>query len=117
MLKAIILIVLIGSLVGCDSSTVVEEQKMTVTPLSVVFQSGDSVKTISITHNCTCPFTWNGTPVDSTNTLKAFSGTGDNTAKEVSILRANLTTDTLNAYWVVTSNGYGTDTIRATIIR
>ena len=90
---------------------------MTITPRSVVFQSGDSMKTISITHNCTCPFNWNGTPVDSTNTLKAFSGNGDNTAKEVSIIRANLTTDTLTVYWIVTSNGYGTDTIRATIIR
>jgi len=117
MIKTLILLLVIGSCLGCDSAVTAEEQKMTVTPLSLVFESGDSVKTLSVTHNCTCPFTWNGTPVDSTNTLKAFSGSGDNTAKEVSILRANLTVDTLNAYWVVTSNGYGTDTVRVTIIR
>jgi hypothetical protein len=116
MVKTIILLLVIGAFAGCDSS-VVEEQKMTVTPLSVVFGPGDSVKTLSITHNCTCPFDWNGTPVDSTYTLKAFAGSGDNTSMQISILRASLPVDTLYAYWVITSNGYGTDTVRATVIR
>lgn len=117
MVKAIILLLIIGSYVGCESAVVSEERRMTVSPLSLVFEPGDSVKTLSITHNCSCPFSWNGTPVDSTNTLIAFSGTGDNTGKEVAIMRANLTVDTLQTYWVVTSNGYGTDTVRVTIFR
>ena len=116
-MKTILLCAALAFVVGCDSTTTVEEKAMTVTPLSLTFQAGESSKTISITHNCSCPFTWNGTPVDSTGTLMAFSGTMDNTAKDISIMRANLQSDTLNAYWVVTSNGYGTDTIHVTVIR
>lgn len=117
MVKALILLLIVGFSMGCDSVVNSEARKMTVSPLSLVFAPGDSVKTLSITHNCTCPFTWNGTPVDSTNTLIAFSGTNDNTAKQVAIMRTNLTVDTLQAYWVVTSDGYGTDTVRVTIYR
>src|SRR5690242_16736550 len=117
MVKAFILLVMIGFSIGCDSADDSEVRRMTVSPLAVVFGPGDSVKTLSITHNCTCPFTWNGTPVDSTNTLIAFSGTSDNTAKQVAIMRPNLTVDTLKAYWVVTSNGYGTDTVHVTVYR
>jgi hypothetical protein len=102
---------------SCESATTIEERKMTVAPRTLFFGPNDSVMNLAVTHNCTCPFSWNGTPVDTTGTLLAFAGTGDNTAKQVSILRANMQTDTLDAYWVVTSNGYGTDTVRVTVIR
>jgi hypothetical protein len=89
---------------------------MTVSPLSLVFESGDSVKTVSITHNCTCPFTWSGSPVDTSGLLNAFFGEGDNTAVQVSINRSKVPTDTtIEKSWHVTSNGYGEDTIHVTI--
>lgn len=117
MTRSVVLLFFVSLLYGCESNTTVEEQKMTVSPLELVFQSGESTKTLSVTHNCSCPFNWNGAPLDSTGTLQAFSGNGDNTAKEVTILREQMVSDTLNAAWVVTSNGYGTDTVRVTVIR
>lgn len=102
---------------GCESVTPIEGRKMTVAPDSLYFDIGDTVKTLSITHNCACPFSWEGQPSiadssgnlspDGSGILKAFSGKDDNTSLQVFIdtskaPNAVASSDTIiERYWLV----------------
>jgi hypothetical protein len=104
---------------GCsDTSTQIEAHEMVISPQSLVFQHSDQVKTLSITHTCTCPFSWYVTVTPANGVLKDTTGYGDNTSVPLRIAdRSKMTTDTLKTSYVITSNGYGTDTVAVTVIR
>ena len=102
---------------GCtDNSTTVTIHEMSVTPTTLTFSHADTVKTISITHNCTCPFTWNVNVLTATQAIQGFTGTGDNTHVAIQIDRSKMTGDTLLTELQVKS-GYGSDTVKVTILK
>lgn len=107
---------------GCDNGTiVVDDARMIVSPTTLVFEHGDSVKMVSITHTCTCAFTWTATVTPPNGVIVDTSGTGDNKAVAIRIAdRSKMTSDTLQTKIVVSNNTparYGIDTIAVTVIR
>ena len=118
-MRLFIIVVIAVFFFGCsDTSTQFEAHEMVVSPSSLVFQHGESTKSLSITHTCTCPFSWNVTVTPANGVLKDTTGYGDNTSVPVRVVdRSKMTTDTLKTSYVITSNGYGTDTIAVTVIR
>ncbi len=90
---------------------------MVITPKALTYTPSDNIQPLSITHTCTCPFSWNVNVLTATQVLKDTSGSGDNTKVSISIDRSKLTFDTLHATLQITSNGYGTDTVRVTILK
>jgi hypothetical protein len=112
---------LLGALVwfGCsDNSTQYVSHEMMVSPKALVFQHGDSVKTLSITHTCTCPFNWSVVVTPPNGVLKDTSGYMDNVAVPVRVIdRSKMTGDTLRTLIVVNGQYYGTDTVSVTVIR
>src|SRR5438874_821202 len=101
---------------SCTSSTSVIESKMIVTPMQISFEKQDSLKRLSITHTCTCPFNWNPTP-DADWILVQPGGSMDNDTVPVRLDRAKLAYDTTTGTITITSNGYGTATVTVTAIR
>ena len=118
-MKKVLLLLAGGLFFGCsDNGTAVLEREMIVTPHSLTFASGETTKTLSIVHTCTCPFSWVCTVTPPNGVLKDTTGTGDNTSVPIQIVdRSKMTSDTMYSKIVVTSNGYGTDTINVTIIK
>jgi hypothetical protein len=103
---------------GCsDNTTTVITHELQVSPHSLTFAHGESVKTLSVTHSCTCPFSWNLNVLTVTQVLKDTSGTGDNTRVPIWIDRTKLTTDTLVAALQVKADGYGIDTVAITVFK
>ena len=100
-----------------NNSTSYTVHTMTVSPTSLTFTHSDNSKTISITHDCTCPFSWNVNVLTSTQVFKDTSGAGDNSQVSISIDRSKLSVDTLHAVLQITSNGYGTDTVQVTVLK
>ena len=103
--------ILILALQSCATEAPVQE-KMVIDPHMLVFMRGDSVKTVSITHTCSCPFTWTSSvlPVSAWLTVPA-STSGDHTDIPFSIDRSKLLSDTSSAVVHIISNSYGTDSI------
>lgn len=99
-----------------NTSTNIVPHIMVVSPHDLTFAKTDTLHTLSITHTCTCPFTWTCTSLDTTGTLIVASGTGDNTAVPVKVNRAMMKSDTLNTR-IAISSGYGVDTVRVTVYR
>lgn len=103
---------------GCsDTTTTYTKHELVVTPKILTFAHGDTIRTLSITHTCTCPFSWNVNVLDSTRVLQNLSGIGDNAQLQIHIDRSKLSGDTLKSSLQITSNGYGTDTVQVTVLK
>jgi hypothetical protein len=108
---------------GCsDSNTVVvEDQRMIVSPTTLVFNSGETEKTISISHTCTCAFSWTCSVTPPNGVLKDTNGIGDTPTAVIRVVdRSKMTSDTLHTSIIVSNNSpivYGIDTIAVTVIR
>ena len=96
---------------GCSTDTVTEE-RMVIAPRTLQFVPGDSVETVSITHTCTCPFTW-WSSFDSTATWLSVPATmhGDHPDVQITVDRSKMPTDSVHAFIRITSNAYGIDSI------
>jgi hypothetical protein len=102
---------------SCATDTVTEE-RIVVAPHALSFASSDSVKTVSVTHTCTCPFTWNAiVPQDAPWLKIAASMQGDHSDVPVSIDRSLLTQNSETATIHFTTNGYGSDSLVVTAER
>ncbi len=102
---------------GCSVAPSVQEH-MIISPHTLVLSSSKPDTTVSITHSCTCPFTWNATvsPAAPWLTFPA-SQTGDKTDVPLSIDTSLLTADTNRATILIISNSYGDDSIVVTSIK
>jgi len=118
-MKLLFVLGLAVAMMGCSNDpTTYTAREMIVTPKSLTFASGVSVQNLSITHTCTCPFSWVVNVLDSTSAvLQPTNGSGDNTKVTINIDRTKLTKDTLKSFLQITSNGYGTDTVLVTVIK
>jgi len=117
-MKYLFLFGFLVTMIGCSNNpTTYTTHELVVNPKALTFSHADTAKILSITHTCTCPFSWNVNVLTATSVLQNTSGSGDNTQVSIKIDRAKLTIDTLNAALQITSNGYGTDTVQVTIIR
>src|SRR5437016_3964568 len=97
-MKFFILLILAANILGCsDNTTTIATHELQVSPHSLTFAHGVSMQTLSVTHSCTCPFSWNLNYLIVTPILKDTSGTGDNTKVPIWIDRTTMTADTLNA--------------------
>ncbi|MFI5201001.1 MAG: hypothetical protein ACHQNE_01260 [Candidatus Kapaibacterium sp.] len=98
---------------GCMNDPIVQE-RMVIAPDTIVFRSPATDSTISITHTCSCPFSWNATvsPIADTAwlTFPTYQS-GDKSDVPISIDRTKLLSDTSRAAIAIASNSYGTDTI------
>lgn len=117
-MRFLFLLVIAVAFVSCSDSisNTGTVQKQVITPRVLIFASADTVKTISITHTCTCPFSWNVNVLTATQVLKSFSGTGDNSNVEIHIDRSKLTGDSLHAAMEIHSV-YGRDTVQVTVLK
>ena len=118
-MKLLILLAFAISLLGCsNNSTSYTTHEQVIAPKSLVYMHGDMLKTLSITHTCTCPFSWNVNVLTPTLVLKDTTGNGDNTKVPISIDRSKMTgtTDTLFAMLQIKSS-YGADTVQVIVIR
>lgn len=104
---------------GCsDPSTQYVTHEMSVSPKSLIFEHGDTVKTLSITHNCTCPFNWSVVVTPPNGVLKDTSGYMDNSSMPLRVVdRSKMTSDTMQTMVVVNGQFYGIDTVMVTVIR
>jgi hypothetical protein len=117
-MKYLFLIALIITIAGCDNTTTtVLEHVMTVSPKTLTYAHGEDTKMISITHNCSCPFSWFISVIDSTQVLKDTSGVQDNAKVPINIDRSKLHSDTLHARLQISTYGYGTDTVFITVFK
>lgn len=117
-MKFLLLFVFGIAFFGCYSNTTTYTvHELVVSPLSLTFSHGDTVKTLSITHTCTCPFSWNVNVLDSTAVLQPTSGSGDNTQVAIHIDRTKFKGDSLHAALQVNGYSYGIDTIRVTVFK
>lgn len=117
-MKFLFVVICAALCISCYSNTTTYTvHEMIITPKMLVYAHSDTIKTISITHTCTCPFNWNINVLAGTPILKNSSGAGDNTQVPISIDRSMLTVDTVHAMLQITSNGYGTDTVQVTVVK
>lgn len=117
-MKKLLLIGLAAAFFGCnDNGTTVIEHALVVTPKTLTFAHGVSSQNLSITHTCSCPFSWNANPLDTDKVLQAASGFWDSSHALITIDRSQLKQDTLHSRLQIISNGYGTDTIAVTVLR
>lgn len=117
MKTVIALVLLIFIAVGCSETTTSYERKMELSPKTLVFQQSETQKTVSITHTCTCAFSWQCTSRDTSGALiLVTSGSGDNSAVPIQVDRSKLTVDTLITYVKVTSN-YQPDSVLVTVYK
>jgi len=112
---AVVLLMFIAA--GCSETTSSFERKMELSPKTLVFQPSENMKTVSITHTCTCAFSWHCTTKDTSGALiLVASGSGDNSAVPIQVDRSKLTVDTLVTYVHVTSN-YQPDSVLVTVYK
>src|SRR5437870_1282761 len=118
-MKYLLLFAVAAVIFGCDDNTTsIVEHKQLVSPKTLVFAKGESVKNLSITHTCTCPFSWNVNVLTVTPALKDTSGTNDNASVPISIDRTKLPADSvIYATFEVASNYANRDTVQVTIVR
>lgn len=105
--------------VGCSVATPVQQEYMIVAPHAIVFStSTPDTMTVSITHSCTCPFSWNATVSPAASWLSFPSSlVGDKSDIPISVNTALLTADTSRATILIVSNSYGDDSIIVTAIK
>ena len=113
--SAVYLLVLFA---GCSVAPSVQQEHMIIAPHSIILSSLVQDSTVSITHSCTCPFSWNAT-VSPASPWLVFepNQSGDKTDIPISIDTAKLTTDTSQAKIHIVSNSYGEDSIIVTAIK
>ncbi len=119
LLSAVAALVIGGCVAGCANDPIVQE-RMVITPDTLVFRPPTTDSTISITHTCSCPFSWSATvlPVSDTAWLHFPNyQSGDKSDVPISIDRSLLKADTSTATIVVASNSYGNDSIMVTALR
>ena len=102
--------------ISCSTNPPIIVESMVLPIDTVVFHSPDSMKTVSITHTCTCPFSWSATVMPTTNWLVVGTNfpsnqSGDKTDVPLSINRWLLTSDTNTATIRIVSNSYGDTSI------
>lgn len=111
------LLLLVFFFTGCNESTTTFERKMVLSPKTLVFTPSETQKTISITHTCTCGFSWQCKTRDTSGVLVLVpSGTGDNAAVPIQVDRSKMVRDTLITYVNVTSN-YQPDSVLVTVYK
>jgi len=118
-MKYLLAISLFTLLAGCSVAPAIQE-RMIIAPHTIVFPSSTSDSIVSITHSCTCPFSWNDSiypPSASAWLTFPESLTGDKSDVPISINRSLLTMDTTHATILIISNSYGNDSIAVTAIR
>ena len=118
-MKFVLAVALCMLFMGCSVATPVQQEYMIVAPHAIVFStSTPDTMTVSITHSCTCPFSWNATVSPSSPWL-SFPGslTGDKSDIPISVDTALLTTGTNRATILIVSNSYGDDSIVVTAIK
>src|ERR1051325_10340183 len=102
---------------GCVSEPPTTREYMIISQKNIVFSQNDSIHHISITHSCTCPFSWtahlNDTsvhwlefPIDSSSAV-----IGDHNNIFIGTYPSLYTKDTNDVTITVISNNYGSDTI------
>jgi hypothetical protein len=121
-MKRVLAAIIFSSLfAACSSSTAIVQERMVISPQRIAFDPPASSKLISITHTCTCPFSWNAT-VDSARAWftipQNFPVTkqGDDSFIPLSIDRTKLTAND-SVVVRIKSNSYGTDTIMVVAIK
>jgi hypothetical protein len=106
-------------LTGCATNPIVQE-RMVIVPDTIVFHPSTTDSSISITHTCSCPFSWSATISPTADTAWLHFPTyqnGDKTNVPISIDRAKLSADTSRAAIAIASNSYGTDKIMVVAIK
>lgn len=89
-----------------------------IDPHTVLFTALDSVKAVSITHTCTCPFSWTSQVLPVSPWLIVPADTsGDHADIPFRIDRSKLTADTAIAVVHIHSNSYGEDSVTVTVYR
>lgn len=117
-MKRLFLLAIIVLMAGCSTAPPATQEYMIIAPQAIVFSDTTSDSTVSITHSCTCPFSWNATVTPTVAWLTfPTSQTGDKTDVPVSINRSLLTSDTNRAAILIVSNSYGDDSIVVTAVR
>jgi hypothetical protein len=116
-MKCLFPIFILALLAGCSVAPTVQEH-MIIAPHVMVLSLSAPDSTISITHSCTCPFSWNATvsPVSPWLTFQT-SQSGDKSDIPISIDTALLPADTNRATILIFSNSYGDDSIIVTAIK
>jgi hypothetical protein len=90
----------------------VQPERMVISPRTIQFAATDSVKTISVTHTCTCPFTWwTSVPADAGWLQVPASMQGDHAQVPITVDRTKMTSDSVHAFVRFTSNAYGIDSL------
>ena len=117
MKTVIALVLLMFIAAGCSETTSSFERKMELSPKTLVFQPSENMKTVSITHTCTCAFSWHCTTKDTSGALILIgTGSQDNENVPIQIDRSKLIVDTLITYVHVTSN-YQPDSVLVTVYK
>ncbi len=94
---------------GCNTSSVLVPEYMTVSPKSLVFANPDTLHTVALTHSCTCPISWTILKPDSVKWIHVnSSAVGDQGKFPVSIDRSLLVRDTSISYLFITTGEYKT---------
>jgi hypothetical protein len=112
-IRSLLLLILFG---GCATAPPVIQEHMVISPSSFIFQAPDSATTVSITHTCTCPFTWTSSLRRSVPWLTLgqnfpASMTGDHASIPLTIDRSKLTQPRDSTVIAIASNSYGVDSI------
>lgn len=103
---------------GCFTEPPATTERMVIDPHTLSFSKPDTTQYVSITHTCTCPFSWQSKVVPASPWLFFPADTvGDHASIAVTIERSLMTTDTGRATVVITSNSYGIDSIQIVAIR
>ncbi len=124
LLVALIIAAFVSIVAGCANEPILQEY-MIIVPDTMVFHAplpgaATQDSTISITHSCSCPFSWSATIVPPSDTAWLTFPTyqsGDKSDVPISIDRANLTSDTSRATINIASNSYGDTSILIIAIR
>ncbi len=119
-LCAIFIGVLLASIVGnvgCSVAPAVQEH-MIIAPHTIVFSASTLDSTVSITHSCTCPFSWYDSIYPPAPWLTFPSRqNGDKADVPIVIDTSMLSADTNRATILIISNSYGDDSILVTAIK
>ena len=117
-MKYIFLLALAFISFACSNpSTTVLVENQVISPHTLTYAHGVSTLPLSITHTCTCPFSWNVTVLTNTTVFKDTSGTGDNKNVPISIDRSKMTTDTVISALQIKSNYINIDTVIVTVYK
>jgi len=101
--------------IGCLTAPPVIQEYMIINPHTVAFTKSDTVSAVSITHSCTCPFTWISkiTPASAAAWIVfPADTTGDHASIQIGVLPSLMPADTNRATITIVSNNYGTDSIQ-----